>query len=169
MGNSFYTYDPVTQQVISKSKEYPNVQCLSDDRDIPIAKCVMINGKLYNKHTDIEYWKLTKTQDIENYIYMQTKDGLLTTSGVRVDISESALSKQALAKIMNDNANDLKALKNIDFVDFNGDTIIITVANYKTLLKEVEAFAMPLWKKLNRTKELIRKANTIVEVQAIEI
>jgi hypothetical protein len=143
--------------------------CLADTRDMSKNNAKVIDMVLYDSSVSVEYWKLAKIREIETYIYNQTKDGFLTTSGVRVDISEAALTKQALAKVMNDNANDLKALKNIDFVDFNGDTITITVANYKTLLKEIEVFAMPLWRKLNRTKELIRKANTISEVQAIEV
>jgi len=141
---------------------------IADARNIPLENAVLLDGQLHDNR-ELDYWKLAKTKELENYLNNAIVNGYTTSTGIVADCDEKSLSLQVAGKVFNDIENDVKATKNVTFTDFFGDDHELTPAKYKVLLKEIGSYIKGIRATKSRVIGKIKTSKTIEELKAIVI
>lgn len=161
-------YEIKDDKVISVSGLYDaNKTQMADIRDIPLENAELLDGQLCDNR-ELDYWKLTKTKELESYLNNADTAGYMTTLGIKSDCTENSISKLNLG-LSNYNLIATKDTDKVNFCDYNNDLHSITFAQFKQICKEVGADYSNRYGKKWTVRKAINEAKTIAEIQAIVI
>jgi len=164
-----YYYEYEYNTVLSVSNEYnPIKQQMADTSNIPLENAVLFDGKLYDNR-ELDYWKMTKTKELENYLNNADNAGYETSLKLKVDSSIEAVEKLNLGLTLYQMNAEMKADSKVTFCDYYNQLHEITLANYKTICKEVGNYYSANYGKKWTIRKAFNEAKTIEELKAIVI
>lgn len=163
----FYTYDNEYTGFIAVSEIFPIEPSYADVRNIPLENAKLLDGELYDNR-ELEYWKLVKTKELNDYLNNADNAGYMTTLNIKSDCTENSISKLNLG-LSNYNLIATKDTDKVGFCDYNNDLHSITFAQFKQICKEVGADYSNRYGKKWTVRKAINEAKTIEEIQAIVI
>jgi len=141
---------------------------LANARSIPKDNCEIIDGQLYDNR-ELDYWKLLKAKEIANYLESADKAGFTTSLNLKSDCSLESVGKLSLGLKLYELNSEVKDTSKVVFCDYDNQLHEITLAQYKTICKEVGNDYSNRYGKKWTVRKAINEAKTIEELKAIVI
>jgi len=141
---------------------------LADARSIPKNNCELLDGQLYDNR-ELDYWKLLKTKELANYLESADKAGFTTSLNLKSDCSLESVEKLSLGLKLYELNSDVKDTSKVVFCDYDNQLHEITLAQYKTICKEVGNDYSNRYGKKWTVRKAINEAKIIEELKAIVI
>jgi len=164
----YYIYNANMDGFIAVATENPSQPSYADAREIPLENAVLLGGQLYDNR-DIDYWKLLKTKELANYLESADKAGFTTSLNLKSDCSLESVEKLSLGLKLYELNSDVKDTSKVVFCDYDNQLHEITLAQYKTICKEVGNDYSNRYGKKWTVRKAINEATTIEQLKAIVI
>jgi len=165
---NYYIYNADKTGFIAVVAEYPNQPSYADTRNTPIENAVLLDGQLYDNR-ELDYWKLLKTKELANYLESADKAGFTTSLNLKSDCSLESVEKLSLGLKLYELNSDVKDTSKVVFCDYDNQLHEITLAQYKTICKEVGNDYSNRYGKKWTVRKAINEAKTIEELKVIII
>lgn len=159
-------YEYKDNMIIAVSSEYQqNKQQMFDERNIPLENAVLIDGQLYDNR-ELEYWKLAKTKELENYLDNAESAPYKLKNGWLADCNQKSKVNLSDADVLYH-----KSWYNLPliFVDYSNESHTVTLAQWDAIFAELSIEFARRYNLKQTVRTAINEAKTIEEVQAIVI
>jgi hypothetical protein len=159
-------YEYKDNEILSISKLYdPSKHQIADNRDIPKANAVLLDGQLYDNR-ELDYWKAAKRIELDNYIAGVLANGY-ETNGIKVSTTELSLNKLNQMARLNDENQDKSV--GLTMYDYYNQSQPVTKEVFKKIIKDVGNYMTGCESKYRDGINALARAKTISEVQVIII